>query len=460
MRRRPAALFLPLLLLAALGFGAVDCAYFNTFANAKRSFKEAENMELDQQGKVSGNARKKYDESISKCQKLLELYPESDLIDDAIFLMSRAYFNKSEFSRALRKLDELDERFPKNKHREQALYMRGICHLETGDESRAISVLGKLETEFPQSKHLAEGIYRSGEAEYRLGRWRSAITAYGRLLELFDNSDWNDEAALKIAQSWQQLGEDSLAIASLGNLAKKGKDRGAVFDGQMLQVEILIDLRRYAEAHALMNKLVESAVNFQKRPQALLLDAKIYESEGQFETAVTLLENIAKEFPRSLHAAESWYRIGLIRQTHDRNIEGAKEAYEQVVVELPRCIFSDLAQAKRKAILDFQSVQASFGEETPDSSAAEIQFRLAENQWLRLENPESAIDEYGSVAEQFPESEFASRALYAVAYIQRYSYSDTSAALASVARILELYPESEAAAFVRGWAKEFRGGER
>jgi TolA-binding protein len=448
-----------LALLATL-LGSPGCAYFNTFANAKRFFKKAERMQPDPQGKITVAARKKYDESIAKCQKLLELYPESDLVDDALFLMSRAYFNKSEFSRAERRLDELDERFPEHEFREQVLYMRGICHLESGDESRAIAVLDRLAKAYPESEHLAEGIYRSGEAEFRLGSWRSAIDAYGRLLDIFETSEWNDDARLKIAECWQELNQDTMAITTLTELAEMGNDRRSVFEGQLLQVEILIELHRYEEAHELMASLIETSANFQLRPTTLLLDAKIYESEDDLETTVTLLENIAKEFPKSIFAAEAWYRIGLIRQLHDRDFERALEAYEQVQVELPRSLFSDLARTKKQAILDFQSVQESFGEEVPDSSAAEIQFKLAENQWMRLENPESAIEEYGKVAEQFPGSSLAPRAIYAIAYIQRHSRADTAAALASVALLLENYPGSEAATFVKYWKRDLGGDAR
>ena len=248
--------------------------------------------------------------------------------------------------------------------------------------------------------------------------------------------------------------------ATEAELAEKGNDRRSVFEGQLLQVEILIELHRYEEAHELMAGLIEPSENFQLRPRTLLLDAKIYESEDDLETTVTLLENIAKEFPKSIFAAEAWYRIGLIRQLHDRDFERALEAYEQVLVELPRSLFSDLARTKKQAILDFQAVRESFGEEVPDSSAAEIQFKLAENQWLRLENPESAIEEYGKVAEQFPGSSLAPKAIYAIAYIQRHSRADTAAALASVALLLENYPGSEAATFVKYWKRDLGGDAR
>ena len=434
--------------------GLSGCAHFNTWSNAKMFFREAEETALDPQGNVTATARKKYDESISKCQKLIELYPNSDLVDDVLFIMSRSYFNKSEFSRSLRRLDELDDRFPEHEHQEKVLYMRGVCHLENGDESRAIAVLQRLEERFPQSEHLAEGIFRSGEAEFRLGSWQPAIDAYSRLLERFENSDWNDTARLNIAKAHWELRRDSLAVETLRELEAKGTDRRAVFDGQMLQAEILLETKRYEECRTLLEELVEVAENFQSRPQALLLQAKNTEAEGELETAVTLLENTAKEFPRSIYAAEAWYRIGLIRQVKEGDLELALEAYSQVETEMGRSLFTDLARTKKRALQDYFAMQEGFGEEAPDSSAAEMQFRLAENQWLRLEDPRSAVLEYQKILEQFPGSPLAPSAAYAIGYIQRYSLADTSAALAAVSLLRDRYPDSEAAAFVLNWESE------
>jgi len=473
--RHPAMIALLALLLAAFG-----CAHFNTWSNAKRLFKEAEAMPLDADGKVSSNARKKYDESIARGQKLIDLYPDSDLVDDALFLMSRSYFMKEEYTRCLNRLDELDERFPEHPFHEEVLYLRGVCHLQDDDESRAIAVLKRLETQFPKSKHLAEGIFRSGEAEYKLGSWQAAIDAYRRLLDRFEESDWNDEARLKIARSQHELKQDSLAVETLRELALAAKDRGIAFEGQMLEAEILLEQKRFEECRQLTGELEAVAENFQSRPQLLLLVAKIHESEEDLSTTVTLLENVAKEFPQSIHAAEAWYRIGLIRQLREGNLEEARKAYEQVEKEVPKGIFTDLARSKKAAIQEYIKMQEEMAGAAADSAGAlpdsagaapasagaaadsvgaARQFRLAENQYLRLENPEQALVEYRKLLELYPDNPLAPKALYAIGYIQRYTLGDTAAALGTAVQLRERYPESEAAAFVKRWDTELAGGE-
>lgn len=454
MPDRRATALLAAALALALALAPVGCAYFNTFSNAKKFYREAENLPLGPDGNVTPTARKKYDQAIAKCQKLMDLYPDSDLVDDALLLMSRAYFQKREYGRCLNRMAELDERFPEHEFGEEVLYMRGVCQLESGDESRAIAALTRLADEHPESEHLAEGLFRIGEAEYRLGNWEDAVAAYANLVERVESGEWTDRARLRIARAQRELDRDEAALATLIELAERGEDRRQIFEGQMLRAETLLDLKRFDESRAVMEGVLDVAANYQSRPEALLLSARVDEEEGNLDEAVVLLENIAQEFPRSLHAAEAWYRIGLIRQVRHRDLEGAVEAYEQVSRELPRSVFTDLANTKKRAIQEYLDVRAQFGEEAPDSSAAVIQFRLAENQLLRLEDPEAALPEYRKILDLYPESPQAPSAAYALCYIYRYSLADTAAALAAVDFLRTNYPDSEAAAFVARWPEQ------
>ncbi len=450
--RRPLLqLAVPLILLLIMMGQLGGCAYFNTFSNAKSRFREAEDLELNPDGNLSPAARKKYDESIEKCRKLQELYPESKYVDDAIFLMSRSYFAKREFGRSLRRLEELEERFPDHPWQERTLFMRGICHLENGDEARAIAILERLGDAYPKSEHLAEGMFRGGEAEYRLGNWEAAVSAYRRLLDRFEHSDWNDEAELKMAHSQRELGQDSLAVATVMHLAEVGQNRRRVFEGQILAATILFEQRDYEPCEAILEELEPVASNFQARAEVLLLMARIVEVNGDLDAAKTAMEAVATEFPRSLFAAEAMYRIGLIRQNREGDLELALEAYDQAKQEAPRSLFADLAGNKRRAVQELMDFQASFGDSPPDSSAAELQFKQAENRLLLLENPEQALLEYERVLDEYPDSPQAPQAAYAVAYIHRFSLGDNAAAMVAVDRLLETYPDSEAAAFVAGW---------
>ncbi len=442
-----------LLLVGALS----DCAYFNTYTNAKKAFKEAEDMPVDPAGKLTPQARRSYDTCVTKCQKLLDEFPDSKWVDEALFLMSKSYFRKKEYGRCLTRLDELSERFPEHPFREEALFLRGVAHLEREEESRAIAVLARLAETYPKSKHLAEAMYRGAEAEYQLGNWDAALDAFGKLLDRFDHSDWNDEARLKRGRIYVEREDHENAVLEFEKLAATARKRGLAFDGQMQQVESLIELRQLDEAHTQLDDMEPVAENFRKRAQVLLLRALVYEKQQRIDEALQLLEDVAVEFANQSFASEAWYRIGLLNQIQLDDRDAALESFGKAVSDGGRGIFRDLAARRKQALEDFILAQEGASTAEGDSSLAEAQYRLAENQFLSLEDPEAALEAYESVLVDYPESPWAPRAAYALCYIQRYNLADTLAALDASRQLLETYPESEAAKWVSGWNRELGG---
>ena len=61
-----------LLLLLALLFIISGCVYYNTFFNAEKYFADAQEMELDDDGRPKSNAIQKYNKVIKKCGIVLE----------------------------------------------------------------------------------------------------------------------------------------------------------------------------------------------------------------------------------------------------------------------------------------------------------------------------------------------------------------------------------------------------
>lgn len=78
----------------------------------------------------------------------------------------------------------------------------------------------------------------------------------------------------------------------------------------------------------------------------------------------------------------------------------------------------------------------------PVDSAAEL-FRSAEQLWMEEKAPEVAVEKYKQLPEIWPDSEWAPKALYAVAWIQENVLDDINSALASYDSLAARYPNSE-----------------
>ena len=79
-----------------------SCDYFNTFYNAERYFKEADLLRLEKSDKgIPLRAIDNYGKTIQKCKVVLSNYPESKYVNDAILLMAKAQFYRSEYDNAI-----------------------------------------------------------------------------------------------------------------------------------------------------------------------------------------------------------------------------------------------------------------------------------------------------------------------------------------------------------------------
>ena len=93
-----------------------QCAYFNTFYNARKSFK-----------------RKEYDKTIEKSSVILAKYQNSRWVDDAILLIARSFYHKAEYDKALIKFTELEENFPESDLIPESNFWWGMTLLKMED---------------------------------------------------------------------------------------------------------------------------------------------------------------------------------------------------------------------------------------------------------------------------------------------------------------------------------------
>ena len=110
-----------------------SCAYFNTFYNANQYYEEANKIRLEKDGQaVPITAMDKYGKAINKCQKVLKDFPQSKFRSDAILLMAKAQYFRSDYDLALENLREI-EQIGSEKQIEEAYYWKALCKWKKGN---------------------------------------------------------------------------------------------------------------------------------------------------------------------------------------------------------------------------------------------------------------------------------------------------------------------------------------
>jgi hypothetical protein len=120
-------------------------------------------------------------------------------------------------------------------------------------------------------------------------------------------------------------------------------------------------------------------------------------------------------YPRSQLSAEAQYRIGYAFETAGDDFARARAEYVRVKDEVVGSAFAMQAQS-RVTNLDRVEQFRSAGGDTIQKRA-EAGFVLGELYLFQLGKPERALEEYAKVAEQFPGTPWAAKALNAQAWV-------------------------------------------
>ena len=93
---------------------------------------------------------------ITAAIKLIEEYPQSDYVDEALYEMGWAYFNLGEFPQAIRAFEQLAERNSADYRIDRAQFQIGKSYFEQEKYPEAREALGSLVSKYDFS-HLSEG---------------------------------------------------------------------------------------------------------------------------------------------------------------------------------------------------------------------------------------------------------------------------------------------------------------
>ena len=110
-----------LLILGFFCFYFTSCVYFNTFYNAKNSFKQAneiiDNSSFNYENNdIPTSAKKLLNESIISSNIVINEYSDSKYVDDAIYYMGRSYFTLAEYFKSEKYFSELINKYPNSKY--------------------------------------------------------------------------------------------------------------------------------------------------------------------------------------------------------------------------------------------------------------------------------------------------------------------------------------------------------
>lgn len=461
------------LLLLSFLFLFSSCAYYNTFYNAEKYYKEG----LSSVKRNPSVAKASFDKAIEKSALVITKYPRSKYTPKALFIIGMSYYYTKEYPKAISKFENLLLVFPKSKFTSEANLYWAACLIETQDFNGAIERLQNLKqtgTKKSIPKSLAEiALYKTGELYFVKKDYLEAERELKSFIARYPKSEYLKDALLMLGDAQRALKNHSAAITTFKTYLQKlktipttpkadtSKDR---VKGTLRLAQCLIESNQESEGLKILDEIVSADTI---RSNLSKLDNKTYLELGRLFLNINNRERARfylKKIRTTQDIVEAFYLIGNSYEL-EAKFDTAKLYYDSVVMKKIENEYTALAQSRLELLKLVVSIQkpSSIKKDTmpvkpdtleefllsdniqfdslpadtlkhitvdtikpvvkqdtvPETDSAAIHFHLAEIYNLNLKQYERAITEYEKVYQQYPKSLYAPKALFAQAWIYK-----------------------------------------
>ena len=465
---------------------STSCAYYNTFYNAEQYFKEAEKLRLEKDGEmIPISAMDKYGKTIEKSKKVIEEFPESRYVNEALLLMSKARYYRSDYDLAIADLKVIVRNGP-IKLIEEAKYWQALCKWKKGSVSAGIDELNTILNN-SKSKNIKAKCYLS------LAEIASELKDVDLSLNYLQNA----------AKLTTNRNEKGVIYGKLSKMAFDKQEFTLAKNGYNNVIAFSLSKDKTEDAHLQILKILRIENNYraaEKKIKSMLLDDKfnrisgelelelvqLYKAQGDFEDIESRLETIVKDYQRTAVSAEAYYQLGKIYTSDKWDLYKAKEYFDMVSKESSRSIFSPMANNYSKAIDLYQiaikdleqhnkmdisenkplldslidSTKALVPKEVrPDRTVPELYYQLADLEAFTFDRYEESISYLKKIIDEFPDSKFKSKSMFSLVFIYEMLNDSISSEKVKL-NLLKIFPDSEYTSYLTGGSGVSNGNEQ
>ena len=198
--------------------------------------------------------------AIQNCRLLVDKYPKSPFVKDALYRLGWLLQKQEAWESASSWFLQAAERFPGDALAAKALYASGVCQSRLGQSEAAMRDWTALLTKYPASEIVAETLYQRAMEELRTKNLRAAGVTLDERLRRFPEDARKAEVLFWRGSIFRQSGEfaesEKQFRACLAAAPSKEYEREAMLELGM----ILQQLDRKAEAATYFQKLLDAPI--------------------------------------------------------------------------------------------------------------------------------------------------------------------------------------------------------
>ena len=423
------------------------CVYYNTFYNARKQFQEAERKREEAENVAATSQKNRqrvfryrdfYWRAIRKASIVLDRHPDSDWVDDSLLLIGKAFYWLRSYRDALLKFQELQDNFPQSLLLTEALYWKGLTLWASGRAEEARPVLADVgESADPQFNGKARLALAELEAE--AGDHAAAINAYQKLLEARPKG-LATRIWLGIGDARFHLERYEDALLAYRRVLKSKPKNKINFETRLRIGSILERQGKLDEVLGTYNRILKIKSLRSYEPEVHLKRANVYHLMGKQEIADEIYNEVIEDNPKTEFSSEAYYRLAMVAQTTQRDMEKAKELFASARKERPGSDVGKAARDREKDLVKLERFQKAAAK--GKKKGLKALFNVAEMYLFNFSEQDSALATYRrayAIADSL-DTELAPKALYAIGLIYADSLKNQEAAEKTFRRLIGTYP--------------------
>ncbi len=429
------------LLLISLILTFSGCAYFNIYYNAEKYYKDA--VSTKEKNTRDRSYISKADSTISKASKLIQYYPKSDLVDNALLLMAKAYVlkgGKENYSKAVTKLDEIQKYYKHNDIEDQINYLYAYILFKNEDYEDAIIKLGKI-----KSSNDEDVVILKAKCLIELGKDNEAI----KLLEANSKKKISKKKRINLYEFLGDLysknGKYDKSEIYYNKILKLNPDKEKQYSILLKLSKDKIDQGKLKDALGSLNKLKDRAPNEDKYNLVNLSIADIYEKLDNYDKAYKIYDEVMKSSRNDSITLRAIDRSSLIEENVNNRIDKAVDILKNTdKIRLRDSLYYNCRNRYKSLneIMNLTKIDSVKADSLSQDSLVVNKLRIAELYAFNLNHPDRAKAILFSLYNSDKAKGFGDKILYTLSWLYKNIYAESDSANYYENLLLEKYPDS------------------
>ncbi len=337
-------------ILLAILIAFSGCAYFNAFYNVKHYYSEAEKereRSTDMNSKASG-----YNKAVESGAVLLEYYPNSKYIDDALFLMGQCYYWMEEYHKAKRKFEELIANYPDSPFYQEGRLWLGKTLVKLKNRQEATASLRGLMVDTDDPEITSEALFALAELYVIDSLFVRAEEEFVAITETTKDPKVKGEAYWRAGESAFREQRYAEAEEYFGMALKYELPRALRYRVNIFYGRALFENRNYEESREVFQDLLRDKRYFEQHGEIRVYLAIIQYRLGDPEEALDELQRVIDNHSRSDEASRAYFEMGMIHLMTPGERDLAKEKLDKATTEKAGSFYAKTADSLLTSLND------------------------------------------------------------------------------------------------------------